>query len=244
MITKVELRVVNISSQKKVVIVEDDAHIAELLSYQLHQESYHVHHVASGNEALELLEEEHPDIILLDWMLPEISGIELCRRIRRIDKLSNTPIIFLTARTDEDDCIRALETGADDYITKPFSFKVLHARMRAVLKRNSHVQDEGNLEYADITLNTVTYKVIRSGHNIDLGPTEFRLLKHFMKSPQRVFTREQLLDSVWGRDIYVEYRTVDVHIRRLRKALNIAGLPNVIRTVRSTGYSLDQDTPG
>ncbi|MBB4632993.1 phosphate regulon transcriptional regulator PhoB [Sphingosinicella soli] len=225
----------------KILVVEDDANLVELIRYNLEQEDFVVVSTEDGEEALVLADEEKPDLVLLDWMIVNLSGIEVCRRMRREPATANLPIIMLTARTEEADRIRGLEIGADDYITKPFSPRELVARIRAVLRRLRPALAGGNLEYAGIFMDTTAHKVTRDGQSVALGPTEFRLLRHFLEHPGRVFSREQLLDSVWGRDVYVEQRTVDVHIRRLRKAINLDGLPDVIRTVRSAGYSLDTD---
>ncbi|WP_339706880.1 phosphate regulon transcriptional regulator PhoB [uncultured Sphingosinicella sp.] len=225
----------------KILVVEDDANLVELIRYNLEQEDFAVVSTEDGEEALVLADEEKPDLVLLDWMIVNLSGIEVCRRMRREPATANLPIIMLTARTEEADRIRGLEIGADDYITKPFSPRELVARIRAVLRRLRPALAGGNLEYAGIFMDTTAHKVTRDGQSVALGPTEFRLLRHFLEHPGRVFSREQLLDSVWGRDVYVEQRTVDVHIRRLRKAINLDGLPDVIRTVRSAGYSLDTD---
>lgn len=185
------------------------------------------------------IEERLPDLVLLDWMLPKLSGIEVCRRIRGKPETRNTPIIMLTARGEESDRIRGLDTGADDYLTKPFSMSELIARIRAVLRRIRPGLADDRLNHGDIVIDRVAHRVRRSGQEIHLGPTEFRLLDHLMQHPGRVFSREQLLDAVWGSDVYVEARTVDVHVGRLRKALNVEGTVNPIRTVRSAGYSLD-----
>ncbi len=225
----------------KILVVEDDANLVELIRYNLEQEDFAVVSTEDGEEALVLADEEKPDLVLLDWMIVNLSGIEVCRRMRREPSTANLPIIMLTARTEEADRIRGLEIGADDYITKPFSPRELVARIRAVLRRLRPALAGGNLEYAGIFMDTTAHKVMRDGQPVALGPTEFRLLRHFLEHPGRVFSREQLLDSVWGRDVYVEQRTVDVHIRRLRKAINLDGLQDVIRTVRSAGYSLDAD---
>jgi two-component system phosphate regulon response regulator PhoB len=180
-----------------------------------------------------------PDIVLLDWMIESLPGIEVCRRLRRNPKSANVPIIMLTARGEEEDRIRGLETGADDYVTKPFSPRELVARVSAVLRRLRPALAGEILAYADIELDSVAHKVVRSGQVVSMGPTEFRLLRHFMEHPGRVFSRGQLLDSVWGQDSDIELRTVDVHIRRLRKAINLPGTADIIRTVRSAGYALD-----
>ena len=223
----------------KILLVEDDANLVELVGYNLEKEGFAVLHTADGEEALVLAEEEKPDLVILDWMIANLSGIEVCRRLRRSPVTANLPIVMLTARAEEADRIRGLETGADDYVTKPFSPRELIARVRAVLRRLRPALSGGNLDYAGITMDTAAHKVARDGVAVQLGPTEFRLLRHFLEHPGRVFSREQLLDAVWGRDVYVEQRTVDVHIRRLRKAVNGDDLPDVIRTVRSAGYALD-----
>ncbi len=225
-----------------VLVVEDDAALAELLRYNLERDGYAVTHTADGEDALILADEMHPDVIILDWMVPSLSGIEVCRRLRRQPDMAAVPILMLTARAEETDRVRGLDTGADDYITKPFSPKELSARIKAVLRRVRPALTGGELVYGGVEMDTTAHKVLRDGNTIQLGPTEFRLLRHFMQNPHRVFSREQLLDSVWGRDVYVEVRTVDVHIRRLRKALNAPGQVDLIRTVRSAGYALDVAT--
>jgi len=187
------------------------------------------------------VQEHRPDVILLDWMLESLSGIEVCRRLRRSSETANIPIIMLTARGEEEDKIRGLETGADDYITKPFSPRELIARVKAVLRRVRPALAGEKLTFGDLEMDTVGHKVKRDGNTIPLGPTEFRLLRHFLEHPNWVFSRERLLDSVWGQDSDIELRTVDVHIRRLRKALNANGRSDIIRTVRSAGYALDTD---
>lgn len=224
-----------------VLLVEDDVSLTELLTYNLQQDGFEVVHAGDGEEAMVLAAERRPDIVVLDWMIPYLSGIEVCRRLRRQPETANLPILMLTARSEEGDRIRGLETGADDYITKPFSPRELIARIKAVLRRLRPALTGAPLSYGGIELDTTTHKVLRDGQAIQLGPTEFRLLRHFMEHPRRVFSREQLLDAVWGHDVEVELRTVDVHIRRLRKALNIGDLPDIIRTVRSAGYALDID---
>tara|TARA_B100001939_G_C16946159_1_gene620455 strand:+ start:5180 stop:5869 length:690 start_codon:yes stop_codon:yes gene_type:complete len=225
-----------------ILLIEDDLNLLELAKYNLEQERFRVTCETDGEEGLISAKENPPDLILLDWMLPNLSGIEICRRLRRENTTKNIPIIMLTARTEETDRIRGLETGADDYITKPFSPRELIARINAILRRIRPALTGATLEYAGIVMDTASHKVTRNGTMLHLGPTEYRMLKHFMENPGRVFSREQLLDSVWGNDIYVESRTVDVHIRRLRKALNINDMPNIIRTVRSAGYALDKDS--
>ena len=221
-----------------VLIVEDEAALVTMLRYNLESEGYRVSEAVDGEEAILLVIEEPPDLILLDWMLPSLSGIEVCRRIRRNESARDVPIIMLTARGEDSDRVRGLDSGADDYITKPFSPRELMARVRAVLRR-SQPSDHERLVYGDIEMDLARHRVQRGGRDLHLGPTEFRLLRHFLESPGRVFSREQLLDAVWGRDVYVEARTVDVHIRRLRKTLNEGGLPDLIRTVRSAGYAID-----
>lgn len=227
----------------KILLVEDDANLVELICYNLEKEGFDTIRTGDGEEALMLAEDEKPDLVILDWMIANLSGIEVCRRLRRSPLTANLPIVMLTARAEEADRIRGLETGADDYVTKPFSPRELIARVRAVLRRLRPALAGGNLEYGGITMDTAAHRVARDGAQIQLGPTEFRLLRHFLEHPGRVFSREQLLDAVWGRDVYVEQRTVDVHIRRLRKAINGDDLPDVIRTVRSAGYALDLDPP-
>jgi two-component system, OmpR family, phosphate regulon response regulator PhoB len=228
----------------KVLLVEDDANLVELVRYNLETDGFEVVHTDDGEEALILAEEQRPDAAILDWMIANLSGIEVCRRLRRSPATANLPIVMLTARAEEADRIRGLETGADDYVTKPFSPRELVARVRALLRRLRPALAGGSLDYAGIRMDTSAHKVFREGRPVALGPTEFRLLRHFLEHPGRVFSREQLLDAVWGRDVYVEQRTVDVHIRRLRKAINgDDAFPDVIRTVRSAGYALDDDVP-
>ncbi|MBV8237514.1 MAG: phosphate regulon transcriptional regulator PhoB [Sphingomonas sp.] len=223
----------------RMLLVEDDASLAELLIWHFKREDFDVAHTIDGEEALLLAKEKVPDIVLLDWMVEGISGIEVCRRLRRAADTQNVPIIMLTARGEEEDRVRGLETGADDYVTKPFSPRELVARVGAVLRRVRPALAGEALSYADLEMDTVGHKVRRGGQIIPLGPTEFRLLKHFLEHPGHVFSRERLLDSVWGHDSDIESRTVDVHIRRLRKAINEGGRQDIIRTVRSAGYALD-----
>ena len=224
-----------------ILVVEDEAPIVELLRYNLETSGYSVSVATDGDEALERVAEEQPDAVLLDWMLPRKSGIEVCRELRARAGTRLLPIILLTARGEEADRVRGLETGADDYIVKPFSPRELEARLKAVLRRSHPALVEERLEYRGIVIDLVRHRVSRSGRKVHLGPTEYRLLRTFMERPTRVLTRAQLLDYVWGRGVYVEERTVDVHIRRLRKALNGEGEPDAIRTVRSGGYALDLD---
>jgi len=225
----------------RLLLAEDDAALAELLIWHFKREEFDVEHTTDGEEALLLAQESPPDLVLLDWMIEGLSGIEVCRRLRRLPDTANVPIIMLTARGEEEDRIRGLETGADDYVTKPFSPRELVARVSAVLRRVRPALAGESLAYGGIEMDTVSHKVRRDGTAIPLGPTEFRLLKHFLEHPGRVFSRERLLDSVWGRDSDIEPRTVDVHIRRLRKAINDGGRPDIIRTVRSAGYALDAE---
>jgi two-component system, OmpR family, phosphate regulon response regulator PhoB len=226
----------------RMLLVEDDAALAELLVWHFEREDFEVARTADGEEALLLAREATPDIVLLDWMVEGISGLEVCRRLRRAPETQNVPIIMLTARGEEEDRVRGLETGADDYVTKPFSPRELVARVHAVLRRVRPGLAGEALIYADIEMDTVGHKVRRGGDVVPLGPTEFRLLKHFLEHPGWVFSRERLLDAVWGHGSDIESRTVDVHIRRLRKAINIGDRPDLIRTVRSAGYALDAGT--
>jgi two-component system phosphate regulon response regulator PhoB len=219
--------------------MEDEDALATLLSYNLEKEGYKIVVASDGEEGMLQIDERLPDLVLLDWMLPKLSGIEVCRRIRGRSETRNLPIIMLTARGEESDRVRGLDTGADDYLTKPFSMTELTARIRAVLRRIRPGLADDRINHGDIVIDRVAHRVRRAGLEIHLGPTEFRLLDHFMQHPGRVFSREQLLDAVWGSDVYVEARTVDVHVGRLRKALNVEGTVNPIRTVRSAGYSLD-----
>jgi len=222
-----------------ILIVEDEADLVTLLRYNLEKDGYRTAVAGDGEEALMLAAEQTPNLVLLDWMLPLMSGIEVCRQLRRNAKTRDIPIIMVTARGEESDRVRGLNSGADDYITKPFSPTELSARVRAVLRRAQPALSEETLRFADVELDLAAHRVRRQGRDVHLGPTEFRLLRHFMQHPGRVFSREQLLDQVWGHDVYVEVRTVDVHIRRLRKALNGDDGLDIIRTVRSAGYSLD-----
>lgn len=225
-----------------VLVVEDEDALSTLLHYNLEKEGYRVSLAADGEEALTQIDEQLPDLIVLDWMLPKVSGIEVCRRLRGRAETRNVPIIMLTARGEETDRIRGLDTGADDYIVKPFSMIELTARIRAVLRRIRPGLAEDRTRHGDLTIDRVSHRVKRDGREIHLGPTEFRLLDYFMQHPGRVFSREQLLDAVWGSDVYVEARTVDVHVGRLRKALNLDTEIDPIRTVRSAGYALDVDS--
>ena len=224
-----------------VLVVEDEESLATLLQYNLQKEGYDVGLAGDGEEALLLVGERLPDLVVLDWMLPKVSGIEVCRRLRQRNETRNLPIIILTARGEETDRVRGLDTGADDYVVKPFSMTELTARIRAVLRRLRPGLTEDRVRRGDLLIDRVAHRVKRAGLEIHLGPTEFRLLDYLMQHPGRVFSREQLLDAVWGSDVYVEARTVDVHIGRLRKALGVSDADDPIRTVRSAGYSLDLD---
>ena len=223
------------------LLVEDDRALADLLTWHFTREGYDIVRTADGDEALLLAEERTPDLVILDWMIEGVTGIEVCRRLRRRSSTAQVPIIMLTARGEESDRIRGLETGADDYVTKPFSPRELIARVGAVLRRIRPALAGEQLVFADIEMDVDAHRVRRGGQSVQLGPTEFRLLRHLMEQPGRVFSRERLLDAVWGHDPDIDARTVDVHIRRLRKALNEGHKPDVIRTVRSAGYSLDAE---
>jgi len=223
----------------RVLIVEDEEALTLLLRYNLEAAGYDVDTVARGDEADVRFKERPPDLVILDWMLPGLSGIELCRRLRARPDTRQLPIIMLTARGEESERVRGLSTGADDYIVKPFSVPELLARVSALLRRSSPERIADILSYGELELDREKKRVSRNGHAIDLGPTEFRLLEFLMERPGRVFSREQLLDGVWGRDVYIDERTVDVHVGRLRKALNRGHADDPIRTVRGAGYALD-----
>jgi two-component system phosphate regulon response regulator PhoB len=223
-----------------VLIVEDEAPLVTMLRYNLEREGFDVAAAGDGEEALVQIAERKPDAVLLDLMLPFVSGIEVCRQIRRSPETRALPVIMLTARGEEADRVRGLNSGADDYVVKPFSPGELIARLRAVIRRAQPAIADERLAFADVSLDLAAHRVSRGGKPIHLGPTEFRLLRHLMRNPGRVFSREQLLDAVWGHGVYVEARTVDVHIRRLRKALNSEGRADIVRTVRSAGYALDR----
>jgi two-component system phosphate regulon response regulator PhoB len=224
----------------RIMIVEDEEPLTLLLRYNLEAEGYAVDTAARGDEAEVKLKEAAPDLVVLDWMLPGMSGIELCRRLRARSETERLPIIMLTARGEESERIRGLATGADDYIVKPFSVPELLARIRALLRRARPERVAARLAAGDLELDRETRRVSRAGREVHLGPTEFRLLEFLMQSPGRVFSREQLLDGVWGRDVYIDERTVDVHVGRLRRALNRGRASDPIRTVRGTGYSFDE----
>ena len=229
------------SAPKRLLLVEDDRAIAELVKYHFTRADYTVTTTASGEEALILVEEIRPDLMVLDWMIEGISGIELCRRLRRKPATANLPIIMLTARGEEDDRLRGLETGADDYVTKPFSPKELVVRAAAVLRRVRPALAAETLDYGGLEMDLGAHRVRRDGQAINLGPTEYRLLRHFLEHPGRVFSRQQLLETVWPHSEEIELRTVDVHIRRLRMALGEHGGSDLVRTVRSAGYALDAE---
>jgi len=228
----------------KVLIVEDEEALALLLQYNLEAEGFSVAISQRGDDAEVAIGEDPPDLIILDWMLPGLSGIELCRRLRSGKTARSIPILLLTARGEEADRIRGLTVGADDYVVKPFSVPELLARVKAILRRAAPERIAQTLEVEDIELDRETYRVTRSGREVRLGPTEFKLLEFLMESPGRVFSRTQLLDGVWGRDVYVDERTVDVHIGRLRKAINRGKEKDPIRTVRGAGYALGERFPG
>lgn len=227
----------------KIMIVEDEEDIVTLLRYNLEKEGFDTCFVMDGGKAFNEIKIEHPTLILLDWMLPGMSGIDICKQVRYDNDLRNIPIIMLTARGEEADKIRGLTVGADDYMTKPFSVPELIARIKALLRRVQPTKTKGELVFEDIKMDLATCRVSRGSRFVHLGPTEFRLLQYLMEKPRHVFLREQLLKEVWGADIHVELRTVDVHIRRLRKAMNEGGEKDLIRTVRAVGYSIDSNVP-
>ena len=220
-------------------IAEDETSIASLLKYNLEKEGHKISSSENGEEALKLIKEKIPDLILMDWMLPDLSGVEICKQLKKNKKFSDIPIIMLTAKGEEEDKLKAFDTGADDYVTKPFSQKELNARIKSLLRRSKPQSSSDIVEFTDLKIDRITKRVYRKDKEISLGPTEFKLLDFFIKNPKRVYSREQLLNNVWGENIYVESRTVDVQIRRLRQAINIDGSKSLIRTVRSAGYSLE-----
>ena len=230
------------NGSKRLLLVEDDRPLAELVKFHFDREGFTVIGTESGDEALILVDEVKPDLVILDWMIEGISGIEVCRRLRRNPATKNLPIMMLTARGEEDDRVRGLETGADDFVTKPFSPKELVARANALLRRARPNLVADKLSYQGIEMDLLAHRVRRNGRSIALGPTEYRLLRHFLEHPQRVFSRQQLLEAVWPHSEEIELRTVDVHVRRLRIALEDDQGSGVIRTVRSEGYSLDADS--
>ncbi|MEM9754856.1 MAG: phosphate regulon transcriptional regulator PhoB [Pseudomonadota bacterium] len=226
------------AGEPTVLVVEDEPAQREVLAYNIQAEGFHVVTAEAGDEALVVVRETPPDVIILDWMLPNVSGIEVCRQLKTAAGTARIPIIMLSARSEDVDKVRGLETGADDYVSKPYSVAELLARLRTQLRRTRPAAVGERLKFDDITLDMAEHRVYRAGQNLSLGPTEFRLLTAFMERPGRVWSREQLLDRVWGRDIYVDSRTVDVHVGRLRKALRVMGSDDPIRTVRGAGYSL------
>jgi two-component system phosphate regulon response regulator PhoB len=230
------------TAKPHLTVVEDEAALVELLRYNFEKEGFRVSTATDGEAALVSIAESKPDLVILDWMLPHVSGLEVCRQLRRKSETRDLPIIMLTARGEEADRVRGLEVGADDYVAKPFSPSELIARVRAVLRRAKPSSAQDLLTFGGLVMDLSAHRVLRDGRSIHLGPTEFRLLRFLLERPGRVYSREQLLDAVWGRDIYVEPRTVDVHIRRLRKAINAPGELDLIRTVRSAGYALDETT--
>jgi two-component system phosphate regulon response regulator PhoB len=224
-----------------VLIVEDEAALMTMLRYNLEKQGFRVEEAGDGEEALTRINELKPDMVLLDWMLPHLSGIEVCRQIRRRPATRELPVIMITARSEDQDAVRGLNTGADDYVTKPFSTEALVARMRALMRRSNTVPAKGELRFHDIVLDLAAHRISRNGRQLHLGPTEYRLMEFLMQRPRRVFSREELLDAIWGPSIHVEPRTVDVHIRRLRKAINAPDELDVVRTVRAAGYALDTE---
>jgi two-component system phosphate regulon response regulator PhoB len=228
-------------SGPSILVVEDEAALVTMLRYNLEKRGFHVEEAGDGQEALRMVEAHRPDLVLLDWMLPSLSGIEVCRQLRRRPGTQDLPIIMVTARAEDQDAVRGLNTGADDYITKPFNIEALIARIRALLRRAGSPAEKGEHRFHDIVMDLTTHRVRRNDRAIHLGPTEYRLLEYLMRHPRRVFSREELLDAVWGQTIHVEPRTVDVHIRRLRRALNGPGEMDVVRTVRAAGYALDTE---
>jgi two-component system phosphate regulon response regulator PhoB len=229
------------SNRPLVLIVEDEAALMTMLRYNLEKQGFRVEEAGDGEEALTRITELKPDMVLLDWMLPHLSGIEVCRQIRRRPATRELPVIMITARSEDQDAVRGLNTGADDYVTKPFSTEALVARMRALMRRSNTVPAKGELRFHDIVLDLGAHRISRNGRQLHLGPTEYRLMEFLMQRPRRVFSREELLDAIWGPTIHVEPRTVDVHIRRLRKAINAPDELDVVRTVRAAGYALDTE---
>ncbi|HTI02181.1 MAG TPA: phosphate regulon transcriptional regulator PhoB [Acidisoma sp.] len=232
----------SLANKPLVLIVEDEAALMTMLRYNLEKQGFRVEEAGDGEEALNRINEVKPDMVLLDWMLPHLSGIEVCRQIRRRPATRELPVIMITARSEDQDAVRGLNTGADDYVTKPFSTEALVARMRALMRRSNTVPAKGELRFHDIVLDLSAHRISRNGRQLHLGPTEYRLMEYLMQRPRRVFSREDLLDAIWGPSIHVEPRTVDVHIRRLRKAINGEGELDVVRTVRAAGYALDTES--
>ena len=222
----------------KIFIIEDEASIIQLVQHNLEKEGFIIASSENGNEGLKQLKKFEPNLLLLDWMLPDLSGIEICKNIRKDNKFKTLPIIMLTAKGEEEDKIKGLESGVDDYLTKPFSYKELLARIKAVLRRSNPNMVSDSLEYEDLLLDRIEKRIFRDNSEIKLGPTEFRLLEFFLMNPKRVYSRDQILESVWPNNINIESRTIDVHIRRLRQSINIDDKKELIRTVRASGYSL------
>ena len=222
----------------KIFIIEDEPSIIQLVQHNLEKSGFLVSSSLNGNDGLKELKKFQPDLLLLDWMLPDLSGIEICKNIRKDNSFKNLPVIMLTAKGEEEDKIKGLDSGVDDYLTKPFSFNELMARIKAVLRRSNPNTVSDNLKFDDLMLDRIEKRVFRDGHEIKLGPTEFRLLDFFLTNPKRVYSRDQILESVWPNNVNVESRTIDVHIRRLRQSVNLKNKRELIRTVRSSGYSL------
>ena len=222
----------------KIFIIEDEPSIIQLVQHNLEKNGFLVSSSLNGNDGLKELKKFQPDLLLLDWMLPDLSGIEICKNIRKDNSFKNLPVIMLTAKGEEEDKIKGLDSGVDDYLTKPFSFNELMARIKAVLRRSNPNTVSDNLKFDDLILDRIEKRVFRDGQEIKLGPTEFRLLEFFLTNPKRVYSRDQILESVWPNNVNVESRTIDVHIRRLRQSVNLKNKKELIRTVRSSGYSL------
>ena len=222
----------------KIFIIEDEPSIIQLVQHNLEKNGFIVSSSLNGNDGLKELKKFQPDLLLLDWMLPDLSGIEICKNIRKDNSIKNLPVIMLTAKGEEEDKIKGLDSGVDDYLTKPFSFNELMARIKAVLRRSNPNTVSDNLKFDDLMLDRIEKRVFRDGQEIKLGPTEFRLLEFFLTNPKRVYSRDQILESVWPNNVNVESRTIDVHIRRLRQSVNLKNKRELIRTVRSSGYSL------
>ena len=222
----------------KIFIIEDEPSIIQLVQHNLEKNGFLVSSSLNGNDGLKELKKFQPDLLLLDWMLPDLSGIEICKNIRKDNNFKNLPVIMLTAKGEEEDKIKGLDSGVDDYLTKPFSFNELMARIKAVLRRSNPNTVSDNLKFDDLMLDRIEKRVFRDGQEIKLGPTEFRLLEFFLTNPKRVYSRDQILESVWPNNVNVESRTIDVHIRRLRQSVNLKNKRELIRTVRSSGYSL------
>ena len=222
----------------RIFIIEDEPSIIQLIQHNLEKNGFMVSSSINGNDGLKELKKFQPDLLLLDWMLPDLSGIEICKSIRKDSSFKSLPIIMLTAKGEEEDKIKGLDSGVDDYLTKPFSFNELKSRIKAVLRRSNPNTVSNNLTYDDLNLDRIEKRVFRDGQEIKLGPTEFRLLEFFLTNPKRVYSRDQILESVWPNNVNVESRTIDVHIRRLRQSVNLKNKKELIRTVRSSGYSL------